>query len=212
MIYQNMTHKKFLIYTSNTHATTIRNMSNWLYVNKILCFEAFNYYYDVLRFKIFLLNYNKIKIFNETIYDGKKSLYLNYKENNQPLTGMTHLYMKYDSKFSQNEITTTSLDLFIDKKLDIDFVKIDIEGCEYFALSGMMSIINKNKPVIIFEFFEPFLDRYDLSKNDLINFFTKNNYSIFQFNNNSLERIDNLIGKKNNHNFIAINKESSFFV
>ena len=42
MIYQNMTHKKFLIYTSNTHATTRRRkMSNWLYVNKILCSKSF---------------------------------------------------------------------------------------------------------------------------------------------------------------------------
>ncbi|MGB2926375.1 MAG: FkbM family methyltransferase [Limnothrix sp.] len=49
------------------------------------------------------------------------------------------------------EIQAVSLDSFL-PNLDIDIVKIDIEGHEPFAIQGMMGLLTRNKPIIFLEF------------------------------------------------------------
>lgn len=48
------------------------------------------------------------------------------------------------------EVKIKTLDSFNIKE-KIDLIKIDVEGFEYFALSGGIQTIKKNKPVILIE-------------------------------------------------------------
>jgi FkbM family methyltransferase len=49
------------------------------------------------------------------------------------------------------EISAVSLDEFL-PDLEVDLVKIDIEGYEPFAIQGMGELLRKNKPIILLEF------------------------------------------------------------
>lgn len=58
----------------------------------------------------------------------------------------------------------------------ISFIKIDIQGCDLFALQGATETILKHKPAIIFEYEEQFQDEFKTSFNDYIEFVKSINY------------------------------------
>lgn len=62
---------------------------------------------------------------------------------------------------------------------DIDVIKIDVEGAELGVLRGSESIINNNRPVIMFESAPTQNDDLGYSKNDMWEFLTRHNYGIF---------------------------------
>jgi len=55
-----------------------------------------------------------------------------------------------------------------------DFIQLDVEGYQLFALNGAINTIQKFKPVISIEL--DWVERYNLSHRDIINFLTKLGY------------------------------------
>lgn len=58
----------------------------------------------------------------------------------------------------------------------ISFIKIDIQGCDLFAMQGAKETILKNKPAIIFEYEEQFQEEFQTSFNDYVDFVISINY------------------------------------
>ncbi len=52
----------------------------------------------------------------------------------------------------------------------ICFIKVDIQGCDLFALQGAVETIKRYKPVIIFEFEEQFQEEFNTTFNDYVEF------------------------------------------
>ena len=62
----------------------------------------------------------------------------------------------------------------------IKFIKIDVEGAEFQALLGMKSIIQSNSKLKLFIEFNPsFLKQMGTEPKDLLDFLTKNNFTLF---------------------------------
>lgn len=62
------------------------------------------------------------------------------------------------------------LDEIIPSYLNIDFIKIDVEGGEFGVLKGAKQLLKKNKPVIVFECGMGASDYYGTTANDLYNY------------------------------------------
>ena len=79
------------------------------------------------------------------------------------------------------------------KDIKPKLIKIDVEGYELETLNGAKNIIEKSKPVIVFEF-SPHLyeQEYKGKSLDLFNFFYKNGYSI-----SPIDKPENYISKEN---------------
>ena len=75
---------------------------------------------------------------------------------------------------NQNVGTTPTLRIDDLNLSNCDFIQLDVEGYQLFALQGAINTIQKFKPVISIEL--DWIERYNLSHRDIINFLTKLGY------------------------------------
>lgn len=79
-------------------------------------------------------------------------------------------------------------------KLDrVDFIKVDIQGADLFALQGAKETILKCKPTIIFEFEQPIQNEFGTSFNDYVEFVNSINYKFI----NVISQINYVISPAN---------------
>ena len=79
-------------------------------------------------------------------------------------------------------------DLKINK---IDFIKIDVEGYEWFVLDGAKETISKYKPKIVIEYSPEYYRQNDITHMDMIiSFLRDNNYSVYDIENENKEILD----------------------
>lgn len=74
----------------------------------------------------------------------------------------------------------------------VDFIKIDVEGMELSVLRGAQSLINKHKPIILFEVNKKALDDHHVDRSELNKFFTHNQYQLYRIENGSLHELFSL--------------------
>jgi len=113
--------------------------------------------YDLL--KEFMAPYSRVKIYPNAVAEGGSEITL-YK----PVRGASSTADSCLSQYRDKEVTpvkfkveTVALDdLF--KNMDIDVLKMDIEGAEILALEGMRSILSKGKTRIFIEIHPEYIE------------------------------------------------------
>lgn len=68
-----------------------------------------------------------------------------------------------------------------------DVIKIDIEGSELMALYGSINAIHNYKPIIFIEIHPRFLTMYNNTIHDIVEFFNKIDYEVFDLLGNKVE-------------------------
>ncbi len=126
---------------------------------------------------------NKVALSN---YSGKIQFGLPPESNRG--TGSTILTEA--SKNNTIEVDVTTLDEFIlqNQIHNIDFIKMDIEGAELFALQGMNNLLSKEKkPILILEMTLSMMTEAGYSPKDLLDFLEKFGYSCYEFSKKGLK-------------------------
>lgn len=149
---------------------------------------------------------NEIKRFSVPVVDfgGISAGQAHMAERNNELKGKEQHY-----QFSKNEAydcTVVSLDSAITDPTPISFVKMDIEGAEYFALQGMQQLLNKHKPVILIEINPFFLTGFNIKEADLKNFIATHAYKTFIYSA-ELKKLQAFEGEYFESNYILIPEE-----
>lgn len=73
----------------------------------------------------------------------------------------------------------------------IDFMKIDVEGYEWFVLDGGRDVISTHKPKIVIEYSPEYYRQNDVSHMDkIISFLRENNYQLYDIENSNKEILD----------------------
>ena len=94
----------------------------------------------------------KHKIFSVALCDKKGISTFNFVTTNPAYSGLRKRSYDYpDEKEKSIEVSTDTLDTVMPENLNIDLIKIDVEGGEFQVLLGAMETIKKNRPYIIFE-------------------------------------------------------------
>ena len=128
---------------------------------RVFSFEPEPKNYNYLKRNMALNGYNQVQAFQKAVADknGKTSLFICDYD-----TGH-HTINKYDGiraysrgrggKKHSIEIETVTLDSFLEGKVDrVNVIKMDVEGAEALALTGMDKILRNNKDIkMILEFF-----------------------------------------------------------
>lgn len=127
---------------------------------KIYAFEPVDYNYKRLNTNVFLSGLGNISIHGYAIGDKKGELALKTIKPARREQGSASLVMNEyltdlgNEAFYEKKVKVTSLDEFIaeNEVRSVDFVKMDIEGYEYWALLGMVKTIATHRPILIIEY------------------------------------------------------------
>jgi len=150
--------------------------------------------------------FNEIKRFNVPVVDfgGISAGQAHMAERNNELKGKEQHY-----QFNKNEAydcQVVSLDTAITDNTPISFIKMDIEGAEYFALKGMHHLIQKHKPVILIEVNPFFLEGFNIKESDLKNFISASQYKTYTYSK-ELKKLQAFEGPYFESNYILVHEE-----
>lgn len=175
---------------------------------QIIAFEP-----DKQHFETISKSINKNKIQNIVLYNkavGNKEQYLSLKID--PLNSGNYQLRRQKSEGPETNleelVEVVSLDYFLKDIPQIDLVKMDIQGFEYFALQGMKELIQKNDQCIIFcEYWPKGLNENMVTPFEFIELIASFKLMIFIFDKNinkltkisaeELINMDNSISYKN---------------
>jgi FkbM family methyltransferase len=89
-------------------------------------------------------------------------------------------YKTADTRVEKIEVEVRTLDGVLSaRQCKIDLIKIDVEGGEFGVLKGATQILEKDKPVIIFEFGKGASEYYGTKPEELFGFFAERKYLIY---------------------------------
>jgi FkbM family methyltransferase len=123
---------------------------------------------------------NNVTLFNKAVSDKTGTITLYQSE----LLNVDHKTYATENYTSKTEIDCVAIDDIIkDKK--VDFIKIDIQGYEYFAFQGMIEVFNINKDLkIITEFYPLGLANAKIEPLDFFKLLWQNNFIVYKHENN----------------------------
>ena len=137
-------------------------------------FEPVIYNYHKLNTNVVLSGLNNISIYSYAVGQAAGNLNLKTIKQSRPEHGSSslveneHLAALGDDAYDEVAVEVVALDDFVKQKnLKVDFIKMDIEGFEYWALLGMIDTINTQHPVMIIEYNVSRLDFLQLSNKDM---------------------------------------------
>ena len=167
---------------------------------KVYGFEPIPFTYDVCNMVVRKLRLNNVEVFqyaagakNEGLefrvpkldFGGISAGQSHLAKRNNDLDGKENYYSFKDEEIVKCKSVT--IDSFLEGKLSrLTFVKIDIEGAEYYALQGMRNVIAEFKPVVLIEIQPFFLKGMGVKESELVDLITKElDYSIYAYDVNS---------------------------
>jgi hypothetical protein len=95
-------------------------------------------------------------------------------------------------------VETKVFDSFWQSREKIDFIKMDVEGYEYYALLGMKKSIEQYHPTMIIEFSPLFYKKMNISSSEFLQFIFDLGYTVYDLDQNKRE-----VTPSNMEDFIA---------
>jgi FkbM family methyltransferase len=123
---------------------------------KIYSFEPVTKQYKSLEENIVLNSFKNINLFNYGLSNIEATLPI-YSSSNEDVhfginEGLSTLFMTENTNEVVETIEIKIFDIEFENKIErMDFIKIDIEGSELFALKGMRNHLSRFKPMILIE-------------------------------------------------------------
>ncbi len=151
---------------------------------EVYAFEPIPGIRDQLNESIKINDFKNIKVFPYALGDENKTENLSIASNNIGSSSIIPAHV--DSNTRKITIEVKRLDDIIDNK--IDFIKIDVEGYEYFTLMGSIETIKKYSPAILIEFSPLYYQANNESHSlKILELFDKLEYRIYDLENNKEE-------------------------
>lgn len=120
-----------------------------------------------------------VTISNIALSNKQETTSFNYVISNPAYSGL--IKRKYDRQDEQDtsiEVQTNMLDTVIPADVQVDFIKIDVEGGELLVLQGAKQTLKKSKPVVIFEYGLGASDYYGTTPDMLYALFEECNFNL----------------------------------
>ena len=153
------------------------------YTGKVYCFEP-----DPVNSKFLISNtkkFNNVELVQKAVADKKGTLTF-YTSHRLNVDHRTYKPDKFNKSF---EVASISIDEFINGRFNVDFIKMDIQGAEYDALTGMVKTLKENDLVLLLEFWPYGLKQAGSSVEDIIHFLDGYNFIVYILNNKELRLI-----------------------
>jgi FkbM family methyltransferase len=150
--------------------------AKYLPMSTFYSFEPFKQTFDLLNDNIALNNITNVETYNIGLSNKKERVILNTSISHNGLHTIGNTPLRFND-ICKIEIDVDTIDnLFYEKNIPINFIKIDTEGWEFFILKGAEKIIKKYKPFIQIEWNEINMRQCGVDKNELSNYIDELNY------------------------------------
>ncbi len=163
---------------------------------KVFAFEPDPENFKILKKNIDANRYKNVVLVQKVVSDKSKKLKLFLSEDNK--AG----HKIYGDNTNKNFVIVNSVtinDFLKNQDVEVDFIKMDIEGAEGKAFAGMSSIMKKNKIKIMTEFIPSLLRDLDTDPRKYIKTFIEYGFKIYDINNlNKPATIEELMQRYDN--------------
>lgn len=172
----------------------------------IYSFEPIPSTYQHLNENIELNKISNIQTFNFGLSDQKG----NFKFYFDPALSVNASLTNVSGNANIEEITceVRTLDDFCNtKKVEIDFIKCDVEGAELLALKGGLDSIKKHRPIIFAEMLRKWTAKFNYHPNDIIRLLVDLNYKCFTLQEKKLQPFESVDEHTTNTNYFFLHEE-----
>jgi len=166
-------------------------------VIKIYAFEPDSVNAECFRYNMKINKSANIDLIEKGVSDksGQQTMYM-YKNSNKGRNSLLPI-----NNYGTVEIEVSTLDDTVQEKKirNIRFIKIDIEGYEYFALKGAQNAL-KDVELLLMEFAPTYMRKGKVNPEDVLSLVKENNFKPFQLINGRLHHLsfDQLIIQEKN--------------
>ncbi|MDX1902865.1 MAG: FkbM family methyltransferase [Thermonemataceae bacterium] len=147
---------------------------------KHFAFEPIPSLYEKLK-----MRFPQVTVFNEALSDKPGTLSFFHVISNNGFSGLKKRpYLTENPDIEEIKVNVTTLDSSIPEETSIDLVKIDTEGAEMGVILGAEKLIERVRPIIIFEFEKKAASVYENTDPVLLfNFFDSKFYKVSTMKN-----------------------------
>ena len=159
-------------------------------VGKVIAIEASTEAIVNLRSQLYKYKVNNVEVFNLALSNKEESQIDFFIAVDAPEeSGLLprKIFNVQKTKLRKEKVDMSTLDS-LNIKGKISFIKIDVEGAEFFVLQGSYKTISSNHPIIAFEFGQNSYDSYDVNPDDAYEYFESLGYNIFSIHGDLLNK------------------------
>ncbi len=166
---------------------------------KVISFEPVPYNFFSLNNNIQLNGFKNIETYNLALSDKEEEFSIIADEQSKN-PGSFNLFEKGGNTIIKCKIGDEVL-----KNETINFIKIDVEGYESYVIAGLTKTIEKNSPILIFEYDINYHHKTELSNSYIFDILTPLGYSFFEISKAGLKPL--VLDKVKSCNILAKPKQ-----
>jgi FkbM family methyltransferase len=153
-------------------------------------FEPIPKIFDNLLENFKLNNVDSSQAYNIGLYKDNTTLDFFHDVNNNMASSITNLRNKPENKKVKCKVK--KLDDFLEEKNinQVDLIKCDVEGAEYFVYLGAVNTIKKHHPIIFSEMLRKWSAKFNYHPNDIISFLSELGYRCYALSKENVQIIN----------------------
>ncbi len=158
---------------------------------KVFAFEPDPTNFQLLKKNVEINGFHNVILEQKALSDNSGKMMLSLNDEN---TAGHHLDFKKENTTNSIEVGVLSLDeYFLNKNIDINFIKMDVEGAESNVIKGMTNILKNSKDLkMIVEYNPNAIHQLGLNPENYFNMLIKNGFLLYDINEKikTLEKTD----------------------
>ena len=173
---------------------------------QVYAFEPLPRTYSLLQKNMSLNSLTNLSSFNIAIFNNKKMIDLFWSETESGSTSIANLREYDDTKLIK--VPAITLDEFcLSNKIYPNFIKLDIEGSELFALQGAKKVLQNKRPTIFCELLRKWAKKCGYEVNEVFEYLRNFDYKCYAVNNEKFMEVAQITEETATTNFYFYPKE-----
>jgi len=176
----------------------------------VYAFEPEPHNFQLLKKNVEINKYQNVTLEQKAISNknGKTNLFISDVKTDHRI---------YDWSGNQESIEVDMIqldDYFVNNKINIDYIKSNLQGADFAAVQGMRHLIKNSKNIkMIVEYHPDTLIEFGFDPNEFINFLINENFILYDVGENKMDKLISdqifqkyVIGKGNGTSFLCLKK------
>lgn len=174
--------------------------------SKVFSFEPIKKTYDQLKKNISLNQISNIESHNFGLSDTSGVFTFYYYPEGSGNASIANLTGRHDIENLQCEVQT--MDHYTEvKKINVDFIKCDVEGAELLVFKGGINTIKRDRPIVLAEILRKWSEKFNYNPNEIFSLFRQIGYKSYTCNGTRLSLFDQMSEETKQTNFFFLHAD-----